>query len=315
LLIALRKYLFRLQKREMDGQMGSRASLRRFVVQRLDSLMAIKESRHQAKQAIREGSREKRWNVSTGKIHSYTTRTVYQQHMLAFVDWAIAAHRVSRSVDLDTHADEWGSEYLLALIEQGKSPSTLLTVRSALRLFFGPHIAASVVLPKRTRRRITRSRMPVKQDQHFQPKHWPEQTIFARATGLRRSEMRDLRVEDISQKANGVVSVHVKRGKGGKARDVTVLAGYETAILAMIDGRDPKEHVFPRIPKAMDVQSYRRASAQERYQQHAPGRALPNTQEKRISPKDYDTEAAQEVSEALGHSRRRRSIVLNHYLQ
>ena len=71
---------------------------------------------------------------------------------------------------------------------------------------------------------------------------------------------------------------------------------------------------FTHIPKSMDVQSYRRASAQARYQQLAPERALPLADAKRIKPTDYDASAAQEVSESLGHSRRRRSTILNHYL-
>jgi site-specific recombinase XerD len=65
------------------------------------------------------------------------------------------------------------------------------------------------------------------------PNHWPEHTLFATASGLRRFEMRDLRVEDVSQQANGKVNIHVKKGKGGKARDVVVLAGYEAAIFSV----------------------------------------------------------------------------------
>jgi len=48
--------------------MGKQISLRYFYIKRLDSLMAVGESRHQAKQAIREAADEKRWSVSTGKI-------------------------------------------------------------------------------------------------------------------------------------------------------------------------------------------------------------------------------------------------------
>jgi len=93
-----------------------------------------------------------------------------------------------------------------------------------------------------------------------------------------------------------------------------VLAGYEQDILAMVEGREPREHLFERIPKSMDVQSYRRGSAQARYQILAPGRELPPVDAKRIKPTDYDKSAAQEVSVSLGHSRRRRSTILNHYL-
>jgi hypothetical protein len=104
--------------------------------------------------------------------------------------------------------------------------------------------------------------------------------------------MRDLRVRDVTKKPDGTLSVHVRNGKGGKARDVPVLAGYEQDILAMMEGCDPGERLFERMPKNMNVQSYRRASAQARYQQLAPGRELPAADVERIKPTDYDKAAA-----------------------
>ena len=294
--------------------MGKRPALGYFYLQRLDSLMAIGESRHQAKQALREASSEKHWNLSTGKIHSHGTRRTYQQQIMAFVDWVKKTHHVTDHRIVEAHADEWVCQYLQELIEQGRSPYTLHTIRSALRMVFGREIASSVVMPKRKRSEIKRSRRPVKMDAHFQPDHWPEHILFARATGLRRAEMRDVRVRDIRRLPEGTVSVHVRRGKGGKARDVTVLAGYEQEVLAMLEGREPDERLFRHIPKNMDVQSYRREMAQERYQQLAPGSTLPAADAARIKPGDYDAKAAQTVSESLGHSRRRRATVLNHYL-
>lgn len=294
--------------------MGNRPGLGYFYHQRLNSLMAIGESRHHAKNVIREASMEKRWNVSTGKIHSYTTRKVYEQQIMAYLDWVKQTHHVSNHVVVDAHADEWVSQYLRELIAQGKSPYTLQTIRSALRLIFERGIASSVPLPKRRRSQITRSRVPVKMDAHFQPKNWPDHILFSKATGLRRSESRDLRIRDITPLPDGTLCVHVCNGKGGKVRDVVVLAGYEQDILALIEGREPNERLFARMPKNMDVQSYRRASAQARYQQLAPGKELPPATTRRIQSTDYDSLAAQEVSASLGHSRQRRSTVLNHYL-
>ena len=107
--------------------MGNRPGLGYFYLQRLDSLMAIGESRHQLKHDIRETSSEKRWSVSTGTIHSHTTRRVYQQQIMAFLDWVKQTHHVHHHAVVDAHADEWVSQYLRELIEQGKSPYTLQT--------------------------------------------------------------------------------------------------------------------------------------------------------------------------------------------
>jgi len=49
--------------------------------------MAIGQSRRAAKQAAR-AAHMPAWAFSTGKIHSYRTRQVYQKHILRFVRWA-----------------------------------------------------------------------------------------------------------------------------------------------------------------------------------------------------------------------------------
>src|SRR5690242_11850720 len=100
--------------------MGSRKSIIREAIERLDSLMAIGTSRFRAKQAQRAASPEARWTVSTGKIHSHTTRKVYQQHVLAFINWARAQHEITRLAWLDERADELVTEHLTAHVAAGK---------------------------------------------------------------------------------------------------------------------------------------------------------------------------------------------------
>ena len=86
--------------------MGSRKSIIREAIERLDSLMAIGTSRFQAKQAQRAASPDVGWTVSTGRIHSHTTRKVYQQHILAFINWARTQHGITRLAWLEERADE-----------------------------------------------------------------------------------------------------------------------------------------------------------------------------------------------------------------
>ncbi len=247
--------------------MGSRKSIIREAIERLDSLMAIGQSRFQAKQARRATSPEEGWTVSTGKIHSHTTRKVYQQHVLAFINWARTNRGIMRLAWLDERADELVTHYLVAHVAAEKSAYTLQTERAALRLFFGNwSLAATVRIPTRTR----------------------------------------------STTGDGTLFVHVKKGKGGKAREVPVLFGHEEDVLVVVRGRAPDDKVFDRIPGHMDVHSYRRDSAQRRYLQHAPGQVLPPL-EGRLGCDDYDPVAVQRVSWALGHNRR--DVVLRHYLR
>jgi integrase len=293
--------------------MGSRKSIIREAIERLDSLMAIGQSRFQAKQAQRAASAEVGWTVSTGRIHSHTTRKVYQQQVLAFINWARTTHGITRLAWLDERADGLVTQYLTAHVAAGRSAYTLQTERAALRLFFGDwSLAARVSIPRRTRMTITRSRGPASHDRHFQPANWQAHIRFAQACGLRRAELRDLRVRDVYAASEGTLFVHVKNGKGGKAREVPVLPGHEEDVLTVVRGRAPHEKVFDHIPRHMDVHSYRRDSAQQRYLNHTAGQALPAV-EGRLRRGAYDPAATQQVSWALGHNRL--DVVLRHYLR
>ena len=288
-----------------------RKSIVRETIERFDGKMVIGQSRRDAKQAIRE-EQGATWSVSTGKIHSYKTRSTYQEQSIRFVKWAREVYHVTSLAQLDPRAEELASAYLQQQLAEGKSPYTLQTERAALRLFFANRaLAASVAIPRREREKITRSRGPKKHDRHFQPANWPELIRFTQATGLRRHELRALRCRDILVH-DGQLVAYVKSGKGGLERNAPVLAGREADVLAMREGRDPEELVFPSIPKHFDEHSERREYAQTLYLQYAPGRSLPPAQG-RLKPKEYDREAAKRVSAALGH--RRVDVVLRHYVR
>ena len=80
----------------------------------------------------------------------------------------------------------------------------------------------------------------------------------------------------------------------------------------MKEGLAGDDLVFPRIPRHLDVHSYRREFAQALYLAHAPGRELPSATG-RLTPGSYDVAAVTYVSHALGHSRL--DVVLRHYLR
>lgn len=290
-----------------------RKSIIRQAIERLDERMAIGESRRVAKE-IRRAAGEHIWTFSTGKMHSYKTRTTYQEHILRFVNWSRATYQIANLEQLDARANELASLYLQQEIAAHKSPYTLQVERSALRLFFADRtLASSVTLPRRTRETITRSRGPAAHDRHFQPANWQPMMNFARSCGLRRSELTRLTVSDVYHTVQGQLVVHVQSGKGGKEREAPVLPGHEQDILALSTGRKPEERVFDHIPKHMDVHALRREYAQALYLHHAAPsyELLPSTG--RLRHTDYDLHAVQRVSWALGHNRV--DVVLRHYLR
>lgn len=293
-----------------------RKSLLKEIVERLDSLMALGESRGAAKKEAQEAG-ERTWAFSTGKIHSYKTRQVYQEHAIRFAKWARDTYGIKQWAQLEAQADELAGAYLRKNLEEQKSAYTLQTIRAALRMLFGKRqLAQAIALPKRQRKQISRSRGPKAHDRHFQPTHWPVLLAFLDATGLRRDEVSMLTVGDIREHDpayGGQTTVHVRSGKGGKSRTILIEPEQVAAVLRVKAGRSDEERVFARIPRHLDVHAHRRDFAQERYLRHASGHDLPPVEKDRLSPNAYDRDAIMAVTTALGHHRR--SIVLSHYLR
>ncbi len=282
------------------------------TLERLHGLMALKESRFKAKQAVR-ASGEHVWSFSTGKIHSLTTRGVYQQHILTFVNWARDTYQIHHLEQLDACSGELVTQYLAEHIAAGRSAYTVQTERAALRMFFSNRdLASAITLPARRRDQIRRSRSPAAQDKEFQPLNWQREIKFLQACGLRRLEARNLCVKDIKTYPNGHVEIHIRQGKGGRRRKVPVLPGRERDVLSVIEGRDLEEKVFARLPVRLDIHALRREYAQALYLYYAPTRELPPPTE-RLKPNDYDELAALKVSDALGHNRL--DVVLRHYIR
>jgi integrase len=215
-----------------------RKSLIREIVERLDSLMAIGKSRGQAKEAARAAGAST-WAFSTGKIHSFKTRQVYQEQAIRFAMWARATYGIKCLAELEARADELASAYLAKNLEEQKSAFTLQTIRAALRMLFGQrHLAEGVALPRRRRQQIRRSRGPKAHDRHFQPDHWPDLLRFLEATGLRRDEVKMLKVGDIrvhDPAFDGQTTVTVRQGKGGKARTIAVDPDQAPEILKLLE--------------------------------------------------------------------------------
>ncbi len=277
--------------------------------------MSIGESRYAAKQARRDEGLNA-WAYSDGRFHSHGSRKTYQQHILAFIEWARDTHGVRRLELLDQRADELATDYLFERLDLGKSPDTLVTERSALRHFFDRRdLAAHVLLPERKQAQMTRGRTLSKRSQDFQPANWQPLLAFLDATGLRDAEVKQLRVEDVLRigPETGGPEITIKKGygKGGRPRQVPILPGHEVEVLVVCEGRDPQEYVFARVPSRIHAQAHRRHYARA-YYMHLSGRALPPAQG-RLKHTDYDEEAVLTVSRALGHNRK--DVVLRNYLR
>jgi integrase len=102
--------------------------------------------------------------------------------------------------------------------------------------------------------------------------------------------------------------VLVRKGKGGKSREVRVLPRLEDQVRRLKAQRADHKHMFEQMPN-FDVQSFRREYVRELYCSLS-GRELP-PQAGRLKKQQYDAATALYVSQQLGHERI--DIILHHY--
>src|SRR6266436_351922 len=99
--------------------------------------MALKESRHEAKAALREATGEDPLvATSTGKIHSYRSREKYQGVVRRFITWCKVEQGIYRLEIADARSEELVTAWLTERLAEGMKPDTLQGDRAALRMFF-----------------------------------------------------------------------------------------------------------------------------------------------------------------------------------
>jgi integrase len=292
--------------------MGTRRGAKYLAVKRFDALMADGVKRSEAK-AEAQARGESLFAFTDQRIHAFETRENYQNIVMRVLVWCRDEHNLRDLTLIDTRADELASRYLMERVVQGYSAWTLQTERSALRMFFQKRdLAAGVVLPTRKRKNIKRSRQPALRDHNINLENWQHVIQFCLACGLRREELRDLRVCDVFvRSADRQLVVRVVKGKGGKQREVSVFPGREQAVLNAVAGKEPDAHVFGRLSSLLDIHSYRRQFARDLYE-HLSGKPVPPVVD-RLCLADLDPIAILQVSRCLGHNRL--DVVINHYLQ
>jgi len=285
--------------------MSKHPSVIQAAIQRLNGLRAYGVSRHELKIEQRDELRAEgqpiAWSHSTGRIHSVGTANTYQRHVLNYCAWARDTYGIHRLEQIDASAPELAAEWLQSHVDAGDSPYTVQMQRSALRMFHSDRtLGQDVVIPRRRRTEIQRSRREVAANHRLNLDHYQQLVAFLQATGLRRREAAVLQVLDVGQFGDQV-EVHVRNGKGGRERRVQALPGAEDAVRAVVAGKAPEARVFDHIPSAFDVHSYRRGYAQALYR-WASGRELPPASG-RLPAHSYDPKAVGMVSRNLGHGR------------
>lgn len=291
-----------------------RPSIVKQVLDRLQSMIRFGESKHAAKRMAKQEAlmRGERWNPArVDGIFSIKTYKTYKDECLRFANWVRSQKGVK---DIDD-ARQYVGEYLREAIAKGQSAWTIKTKAAALAKLYGCSSKDfGVELPTRRREDIVRSRLPRAHDSDFSPERNKDAVDLARATGLRRRELSALRPEDVYRGADGRVYVHVRRGKGGRSREVPVREEFQERVWQMREERVAagKTKMLDRVPWRMDVHAYRREYASARYQELE--RTLPPSGEiyRRRDGRVFDRGWLRIISQNLGHNRE--DVVARHYL-
>ena len=240
------------------------------------------------------------------KIYVHTTRKTYDQAWGVFCGYVEALGIKTR--ELDT-LSPYFQAFVDYLVGEGYSASTVHTWASGIAKVLGLHIA-DYELPRRERKDYKRSRHPVKNDVHFNPANHQDLVDFCRSVGPRNDkELAFIRGTDLVELDDGRYAVHIRKGKGGKARLAPIYgspARVAKVVKLMRDAGD--ELVFPHIPTAADIHSYRAEYACEVYKAHARPLDTLTRKDKYYCRKDmagtvYDKAAMMIASVALGHKR------------
>ena len=246
--------------------MSKRPSLCHQMLSSLRDQRKFGHSKHRAKKiAIAKAHTEGRsgFGAAPAGIYSINTFAAYRRVAREFSNWC-KENTKARTME---EARFYTGFYLQERIDKGLSAWTIQRDRSALRkIFQDPELCWEVPIPRRKLKDIKRSRRAVKMDQHFDESKHQDLVDFCQATGLRRHELVAVTPLDVYWQNEKLIA-YVRQGKGGKAREVTVLQGTELRLLQIIEGRPPGKPIFAKIPTTMDVHSYRAQYAAARLEQ------------------------------------------------
>lgn len=259
---------------------------------RLTGMQAFGESK---KEAMANGTEK-------DKIFSFNTYKAYWKHTKYFIKYIKEQHPECTTLK---SARKYVNEWLQARADQGLSSWTVQLEAKTMGKLYGisPDDENYFKPPKRKREDIKRSRGVRVRDRHFSKTNNDELIRFCKGTGLRRSELEELRGKDLVTRAQideeisslesrpsteltpadmkrlGMLQdarmfseeyfTHVRNGKGGRER-LSPIIGHDAAqIVERIQNTPSEEKVWQHVHQSADIHSYRAEYATAIYKAHA----------------------------------------------
>lgn len=259
---------------------------------RLKGMQAFGESK---KAAVADGT-------DKDKIFSFNTYKSYWKHIKYFIKYIKEHHPECTTLK---SAKKFVNEWLQVRADQGLSAWTVQLEAKALGKLYGiqPDDDNYFKPPKRNRADIKRSRCDRVRDRHFSKTNNDELIKFCRGTGLRRSELEELRGKDLVTKAQIESEISrleaisedlrspedvrrlamlqdtrmfqeeyftfVRNGKGGRERLSPIIGQNIEQIVERIRNTPAEEKVWGHVHRSADIHGYRAEYATMVYRAHA----------------------------------------------
>lgn len=248
-------------------------------------------------------------------IYSWQTYKSYMKQLGLFARWCKMQHNARYLKECRKYVPE----YL-----QTRSELSVWTQKldmAALQKLYQeypepPEKPFGVELQPRLRKDIKRSRQQAVRDADFSTSNNADLITFCRCTGLRRSELQELRGSDLTADGNYLHVTH--NTKGGRWRMAPIVGmPAEIKLVQQMCQAAGDNRVWPHVPSSADIHSYRADYCKRVYLQHArPIDQIPSA-DKYYCRGDrkgliLDKSAMLEASRALGHNRI--DVIASHYL-
>lgn len=310
--------------------MSRKRNLKIQLHQKLDSMLMIGESKHDAKKFYKQYCQDNDLKYNPSKsfgIHSISTAENYRQVLNGFGDW-LRENRpdVWETKDLSNIDKSVAYEYLRFRDETNSAWSTSKDMSAINKLLPLSLTKEEGGLKKRRLEDIKRSREPVHHDKEYNPKNYENQILVARSFGLRRESIfgGDYQIKDVSLfSRDGKLYCSVIE-KGGRYREAVCIEAYEESIKSAFDIQErdslnkntfkelyesSEVYLFDDYTSKVDNHAFRSEYAVERYNELVEGTYFDS--DKRY--KGYLVSALEDVSQSLGHNRI--SVVVDYYLR
>ena len=310
-----------------------RLNLKMQLNKKLDKLLKIGESKHEAKKQYREYCQKNNIKYNPAKtegIHSIRTADSYRDTINRFGDWT--KKNMKDTKHIENINKEQAYKFLKEKEEQGNSPWSVSRDMAALNKCLNLNLnKKDGGLRQRNINNISRSRDTRQHDREVNLSNYKEPILLAKAFGVRRETIQggEYQAKNINlYKNNGNIYLRAIE-KGGKYREVQCLDRYQTEIektFKVQEGQsltksqfkdlynktEEEPYLIGKYTQKIDNHAYRAEYAMERYQELEEQKNK-NGENLQKNYKGYDKEILSQVSQDLGHNRLR--VVVDHYLE